>query len=347
MYMHNFENIILKKSATIIETLVAIDRGGCKTAFLADDSRRLIASVSDGDIRRALIQGEELSACVGCVANDKPITVKQGYDIGVVRDMLHRTMLTAVPVVDGEGVILDVLRVNDLVAGPTRTPVVIMAGGLGKRLGSLCEETPKPMLKIAGEPILQHIIASLTKIGFMSIFISVNHKSDVIESYFGDGSNFGCHITYIRETKRLGTAGSISLLDGLIDTEFLVVNGDVLTRANLMNMLHYHRENAFDMTIGTVDHRVQVEYGVLEVEGGVIRALKEKPVVNYKINGGVYCLSPQMIGRVPKDEYFDMTQLLDLPITVGSYDINDYWIDIGRISQYETAERDFRKIFTN
>ena len=345
--MHNFEDIILRKSATIIEALVAIDRGGCKTAFLAGEDRKLLASVSDGDIRRALIQGEELSACVGCVANDKPITVKQGYDIGIVRDMLQKTMLTAVPVIDDQGVILDVLRINDLVAGPVGTPVVIMAGGLGKRLGKLCEETPKPMLRIAGEPLLQHIITSLTRIGFVNFYISVNHKSDVIEDYFGDGANYGCRIKYIHEQKRLGTGGSISLLDGLIDTEFLVVYGDVLTRANLMNMLNYHKENNFDMTIGTVDHMIQIDYGVLEVEGGVIRALKEKPVVNYKINGGVYCLNPQIIKRVPKDEYFDMTQLLDLPITVGSYEINDYWIDIGRLSQYETAERDFKKIFTN
>ena len=343
--MHNYEEIILSKSATIIDTLVAIDRGGCKTAFIADGEHKLLASVSDGDIRRALIQGEELSACVGCVANDKPITVKQGYDIGVVRDMLQKTMLTAVPVVDDRGVIHDVLRINDLVAGPVASPVVIMAGGLGKRLGHLCDETPKPMLKIAGEPILQHIIASLTRIGFVNFYISVNHKSSVIEEYFGDGANFGCRIEYIHETKRLGTAGSIRLLEGLIDTEFLVVNGDVLTRANLLDMLNYHKENHFDMTIGAVEHKVQVNYGVLEVEGGVIRALKEKPVVNYKINGGVYCLSPRIIERVPKDEYFDMTQLLDMPINVGSYDINDYWIDIGHLTQYESAERDFKKIF--
>ena len=345
--MHNFEDIILRKSATIIETLIAIDRGGCKTAFLADSNRRLLASVSDGDIRRALIQGEELSACVGCVANYKPFSVKQGYDIGVVRGMLQNTMLTAVPVVDNKGVLLDILRINDFVSSPVRTPVVIMAGGLGKRLGKLCEETPKPMLKIAGEPILQHIIANLAKIGFFNIYISVNHKSKVIEDYFGDGSDFGCRIEYIRESKRLGTAGSISLLDGQIDTDFLVVNGDILTRANLMNMLEYHKENRFDMTIGTVDHTVQVDYGVLEVEGGIIRALKEKPVVNYKINGGVYCLSPHLIERIPKNEYFEMTQLLDQPITVGGYEINDYWIDIGRLSQYETAERDFQKIFSH
>ena len=348
MNMHDYENIVLKKSATIIETLIAIDRGGCRTAFLADDDRRLLASVSDGDIRRALIQGEELSACVGCVANDKPITVKQGYDIGIVRDMLQKTMLTAVPVVDRQGIILDVLRINDLVSGPVETPVVIMAGGLGKRLGHMCDETPKPMLKIAGEPILQHIITSLTRRGFVNIYISVNHKSDVIENYFNSGTNFGCKIKYIREHKRLGTAGSLSLLDGLIDTDFLVVNGDVLTRANLMDMLNYHKEHRFDMTIGAVEHKVQVNYGVLEVEeGGGVRALKEKPVVNYKINGGVYCLSPQIIRRVPKDEYFDMTQLLDMPINVGSYEIKDYWIDIGHINQYETAERDFKKIFTN
>ena len=344
--MHNFEDIILKKSASIIETLIAIDRGGCKTAFLADENRRLLASVSDGDIRRALIQGEELSACVGCVANHAPVSVKHGYDIGRVRNMLHSKMLNAVPVLDGQGVILDVLRINDLIAGPLNTPVVIMAGGMGKRLGSLCEDTPKPMLRIAGEPILQHIITNLMRFGFVNFYLSVNYMSDVIENYFNNGSKLGCSIQYIREKKRLGTAGSIRLLEGLVDTEFLVINGDILTRANLMNMLCYHKENRFDMTIGTVDHRVQVDYGVLDVDGGVIRALKEKPVVNYKINGGVYCLSPHLIERIPKDEYFEMTQLLDLPITVGSYDINDYWIDIGRISQFESAERDFHNIFS-
>jgi NDP-sugar pyrophosphorylase family protein len=256
-------------------------------------------------------------------------------------------MLNAVPVIDGRGVILDVLRVNDLVAGPVKTPVVIMAGGLGKRLGGLCDQMPKPMLQIAGEPILHHIITNFTRIGFVNFFISVNHKSEVIENYFNNGSKLGCNIEYVRETKRLGTAGSIRLLEDMISSDFIVVNGDILTRVNLLNMLTCHKDNNFDMTIGTVDHRVQVDYGVLDVEGGIIRALKEKPVVNYKINGGVYCLSPHMIGLIPKDEYFEMTQFLDLPITVGSYEINDYWIDVGQVSHFENAEKDFNNIFVS
>ena len=343
--MHNFEDLLLKKSATIIETLIAIDRGCCKTAFIADENRKLLASVSDGDIRRALIQGKELSACVGCVANKKPFSVKQGYDAAAVKSILQKKLLNAAPVVDEQGVVLDVLRINDLNTGPVSTPVVIMAGGLGKRLGSMCAETPKPMLRIAGEPILQHIIANFTKLGFVNFIISVNFKSEVIENYFGDGSKFGCHISYIRETKRLGTAGSISLCEGVIDTDFFVVNGDILTRANLLNMLSYHVDNHFDMTVGAVDHTVRVEYGMLDIEGGVVRALREKPMLNYKINGGVYCLSPAMIERIPKGEYFEMTQFLELPIKIGSYEIKDYWIDIGHLPQFEAAERDFNRVF--
>ena len=344
--MRNFEDILLKKSATIIETLVAIDRGGCKTAFLTDDNRRLYASVSDGDIRRALIQGEELSACAGCVANKNPLSVTRNYNVGMVKRMLQKNLINALPVVDEQGVVIDIVRINDLVFGPVKNPVVIMAGGLGKRLGQLCSETPKPMLRIAGEPILQHIIANLTRTGFVNIYISVNYKSEIIEDYFGDGSAFGCHIDYIREAKRLGTAGSIRLCEGLIDTEFMVVNGDILTRANLLDMLNHHNANNYDMTVGTVAHTVQVEYGVLEVDNGLVRALTEKPVMNYKINGGVYCLSPKLIELIPKNEYFEMTQFLDIPITVGSYEINDYWIDIGHLNQYETAENDFMKVFS-
>jgi len=345
--MHNYRDIIIHKAATIIEALIAIDRGSCKTAFLTDDNLRLIASVSDGDIRRALIKGEELSGVINGYANYKPIFVKHGYDVGVVRGMLRDTMLNAVPVLDDQGIIIDVLRISDLVSGPVSAPVIIMAGGLGKRLGNMCDETPKPMLRIAGEPILQHIITNLTRFGFINFFISVNHKSNIIENYFGDGSNFGCNINYIRETKRLGTAGSISLLEGKVDTDFVVVNGDILTRANLMNMLDYHTENKFEMTIGTVDHTISVDYGVLDVKDGRVKALQEKPVINYKINGGVYCLSHKLIGRIPKDEYFEMTQLLEMPISVGSYEISDYWIDIGRMSQYESAERDFSRIFAS
>ena len=344
--MRNFEDILLKKSATIIETLIAIDRGGCKTAFLTDERRKLYASVSDGDIRRALIAGAELSAPAGGIANKNPFSVNDHYDVGAVKNLLQKNLLNAVPVIDKQGVVLDVIRINDLVAGPVKNPVVIMAGGLGKRLGNLCTETPKPMLRIAGVPILQHIIANLTRTGFVNIYISVNYKSDVIENYFGDGSNYGCNITYIREPKRLGTAGSIRLCEGLIDTEFLVVNGDILTRANMMDMLKSHNDSRVDMTVGVVDHTVQVEYGVLEVEGGLIRALVEKPVMNYKINGGIYCLNPYLIELIPKNEYFEMTQLLNIPLTVGSYEINDYWIDIGQVNQYELAEREFTNIFS-
>ena len=344
--MHNYKEIILAESVTIIDTLIAIDRGGCKTAFITDNGQKLLASVSDGDIRRALIRGEELSARVAEFANYKPVYVNQGYDAAAVRKRLRDTSLNAVPVVDGLGVVIDVLKISDLVSGPAKTPVVVMAGGLGKRLGRLCDEVPKPMLRIAGEPILQHIISNLTRLGFVNIFISVNHKSDVIEGFFGDGTNFGCNIEYIRESKQLGTAGCIRLLEGRIDTDFLVVNGDILTRANLMNMLNYHKDGKFDMTIGTVDYVVQMDYGVLEIHDGVIRSLKEKPVINYKVNGGVYCLNPRLIAQIPQNEYFEMTQLLDLPIKAGGYEINDYWIDIGRLSQYKSAERDFLKVFS-
>ncbi|MDR3120704.1 MAG: NTP transferase domain-containing protein, partial [Clostridiales bacterium] len=270
--MLNFAEIVLKKDATIIQALVAIDRGSCKTAFVADSDGKLAAAVTDGDIRRALIRGAELSAPIEGVANSSPISVNQDYRCARVRELMQANLMNAVPVVDGRGRIIDVLRLNYLVVEANQTPVVIMAGGLGRRLGALVEDIPKPMLKVAGEPILQHIIGNLTRFGFANIFLSINYKSNVIENYFGDGSNFGCNIQYIRESKRLGTGGSIRLCEGLIRTDFLVINGDILTKANLMKMLRFHVDNRFDMTVGTVNHTVNVDYGVLEVEGDTIRA---------------------------------------------------------------------------
>ena len=346
--MINYKNILITRNSTIIQALYAIDKGDCKTAFIVDGMGRLIGSITDGDIRRALIAERELSDEIGPYINVNPLVLTEGYSKKKAHSIMENNVIGALPVVNSQNAVIDVIRLHDLYQKQHNTPVIIMAGGLGSRMGSLVSEVPKPMLEIAGEPILLKIINNFKKFGFNNIHISVNYKSDIIESFFGNGDDFGVSITYIRENKRLGTGGSIKLcVDTRDNVPIIVINGDVLTNANIMDMLNFHISNQFDMTVGTVSHDINMEFGVLEIENNIVKRIVEKPTYRYMLNGGIYCLNSSVKELIPNNEYFNITSLIDKNINVGSYLINDYWIDIGKISQYNKAQEDYREIFNN
>jgi NDP-sugar pyrophosphorylase family protein len=240
--------------------------------------------------------------------------------------------------------------VEELVKRKTKdNPVVIMAGGLGTRLGDLTRNTPKPMLQVGNKPILQTIIESFAKYGFVNIVLSVNYKSHVIEDYFKDGSGFGVNISYIHETERRGTAGALGLLAEVPDKPFFVMNGDILTNVNFDNLLTYHTESKAPATMSVRLYDLQVPYGVVHIKDNRIGGINEKPVQQFFVNAGIYVINPDCLKVVPKTGIFDMTSLFQKLIADGdkpaTYLISEYWIDIGHAKDFEAANGEYSNVF--
>jgi len=337
------KQFLIDASYTVLQAMSLIDTYGYRVAYLVDENGKLLAAVTDGDIRRAILRGIGLDASVGEIAHKTPISLPNTATEAKIRNTLLEKSVMSVPLLDKEGKITDVVLLNDLLSVKKEAnPVVIMAGGLGSRLGSLTKDVPKPMLRVAGLPILHHILNNVKAFGYYDIFLSVNYKAEVIEEYFGNGSSFGLDIKYVRETKRLGTGGGIKLCGDRLKNDFIVINGDVLTNLDLKEMMKRHVESNSDMTIATRPYDIQVPYGVMDLAGRNIVALQEKPKLSFMINAGVYCLNPRMLERIPDDEYFEITSLVQPDVAVGSFEVKDYWMDVGQIDDYYRADEDFK-----
>jgi NDP-sugar pyrophosphorylase family protein len=241
-------------------------------------------------------------------------------------------------------------EVDELLKQPTKpNKVVLMVGGLGTRLRPLTEHTPKPMLKVGNRPILETIILNFKKYGFTNIVLCVSYKSEIIEEYFKDGSEFGVNIEYIHENKRMGTAGALSLVRGQLTEPFFVMNGDLLTNINFERMMEYHESHKSIATMGVREYDFQVPYGVVNVDGEDILSIDEKPIHKFFVSGGVYVLSPKTLDFIPDDEFYDMPTLFEKVIAEKlksvSFPIREYWLDIGRMEEFEKANNEFYEVF--
>ena len=223
---------------------------------------------------------------------------------------------------------------------------VIMAGGLGTRLRPLTESTPKPMLPVGDRPLLQRTVEQLGQAGIRTISITTHYQADKIKQHIGDGSSFGAVVQYSHENEPLGTAGALRRLESLGDEPLLVINGDVLTTVNYRAMLDYHLEHEAELTLGVRRYALEVPYGVIECDGAEVRELREKPEVGFFVNAGVYLAEPHLCAEIPENRHYDMTDLIARLIAEGrrvvSFPIHEYWLDIGRIDDYEQVQRDLR-----
>lgn len=227
--------------------------------------------------------------------------------------------------------------------------VVLMAGGLGKRLSPLTDSCPKPMLRIGGQPILESILKNCIDHGFHRFFIAVNHCAEQVEDYFGDGSQWKISIEYLREERLLGTAGALGLLPQLPSEPLVVMNGDVLTKINLDSLLKFHEEQTSDATMCIREYEYHVPFGVIALNGHEILRIEEKPVQRFFVNAGVYVLSPQAVQLVRPGQRIHMTELFEAAVnrsySTAVFPVHEYWIDVGQHAQFEQAERDFRGAF--
>ena len=337
------KHLILSDRATFIDAVKALDENGNGFLAIVDQGNVLKGILTDGDVRRAILDNKtELIE----VYNKNPVTMPAGSCKLSVINKLKKTHKRHMPIVNEEGVLTEVIQLNEEEFQLRPNWVVIMAGGLGKRLGDLTRNIPKPMLEVDGKPMLLHIVELFISHGFTKFMISVNYRSEVIKEYFRDGEHLGIEIKYLEETKRLGTGGSLSLIDIDVTEPVFVTNGDVITSVDYNDMLKFHEDSNSAATMGVRMNAYKIPYGVVESDkDNNILSLKEKPDYEYYVNTATYIISPSALKFVPKNEFFDLPDLFSLLSGQGhivkSYEINDFWIDMGLPKDYELVKEKF------
>ncbi len=348
--MQNISGITLTPQSTVKDALEIIDQGQLQIAIVIDDNGKLIGTLTDGDIRRGFLSGRTLESPIKGLYSKNPIVAHIKDSRDDVLELCTSKKVYQIPVIDDSGVVIGVDLLDEILK-PNILPnkVVLMVGGLGSRLRPLTEHMPKPMLKVGGKPILQTIVERFANHGFINITFCVNYKSDIIQEHFGDGSEFGAHIDYIFEEKRMGTAGALSLLNEMPKDPFFVMNGDLLTNVNFEHLLDFHLANNSMATMCVREYDMQVPYGVVSVNEGQILSLEEKPIHKFFVNAGIYMLDPACLNNIPLNEFYDMPSLFDAVIaskqTAASFPIREYWLDIGQLDEYEKANNEYHEVF--
>lgn len=348
--MKNFKDTQVSRSASIRETIRLIDASAMQIALVVSGDETLVGTVTDGDIRRGILAGVSLDEAVEKVMNRQPSICRQDDSQEEILARMRAGRLRHMPVVDDNGRLVRLLVLDEFLAPVARENIVVlMAGGLGARLRPLTEDCPKPMLKIGGRPILETILLNFIEHGFRRFYISVHYKSDVITEYFGDGSRWGVAIEYLRESQKLGTAGALSLLPEQVIHPVLVMNGDLLTRVNFGQLLDFHSSHTAPGTMCVREYDFQVPYGVVRINNNCVVGIDEKPVQRFFVNAGVYVLEPEALAQIPADTYFDMPSLFEKLVAQKKeamvFPIREYWLDIGRLADYERANGEFEHIF--
>jgi len=332
--------LIYSEQSTLDEALKLLDQNGNGFLPVVDADNKLIGVITDGDLRRAVLN-KTLS--LDQIINRNPVTENSSVPYTVVKRKLHEIRRRHMPIVDDAGKLVDVVILNDFESVPKSNWVVIMAGGMGTRLGDLTKNTPKPMLEVGGKPILQRIIEHFKSQNFVRFILCVNYKSEVIENYFGNGEKFGVEIRYTKESKRLGTAGALSLIDFEITEPFFVVNGDVLTSINFEDFLNFHTVSHSSATMCVKRYAYEMPYACVDFDEQMnLLHLKEKPLYDYHINTGMYILEPAVLKSVTYDEYLDMPgffeSLIETKNAAKVFKIDDYWLDVGKYDDFKKAQ---------
>lgn len=350
--MVDWKKVAVNPDDSIKKVVDIIDKSAIQIALVTDDEGRLLGTVTDGDIRRGLLKGIGLDEKICEVANKKPHFATSKMNISAVKALMKRFGIKQIPVVDENSRLIDLIVSKEILGQNLKeNPVVIMAGGLGTRLRPLTNDCPKPLLKIGGKPILEIILDNFISEGFDNFYFSINYKGQMIRDYFGDGSNWGVSIKYIEENKKLGTAGSLSLLNKSINNPIIVMNGDLLTKLSFSQLLNFHKENNHKATMCVRNYEMQIPYGVVNIDGSILNSIEEKPVHKFFVNAGIYVLNPELKKFIPENEYYDMTDLfreiVEKKLKTGVFPIKEYWVDIGRLQDFESANYEYAQIFTS
>ncbi|MGY5796053.1 nucleotidyltransferase family protein [Rheinheimera faecalis] len=346
---YDWKNILIKPDQPIRDALQLIDSESLRIALVVDDELRLLGVVTDGDVRRGLLKNLSIISPVSMVMNTKPLTAKLGTARKELVKFMEKEQLLAIPLMEEDKVAgLETLqRVGQY--SKYQNPVFLMAGGFGTRLRPLTDNCPKPLLKVGDKPILEIVLNSFIKAGFVNFYISTHYLPEMIREHFGDGSKWNVKISYVHEELPLGTGGALGLLPADIpDLPLILINGDVLTNVDFERVLEFHNKHQAAATMCVRDYEYQVPFGVINGDGNKIISMVEKPVQRFFVNAGIYVVSPQIRRSVQQNSRIDMPTLLEQFIAqqhnVLMFPIHEYWLDIGRIEDYNRAQTDIMNL---
>jgi dTDP-glucose pyrophosphorylase len=332
----------LAAGGTIRDALGVLDRGGVGVALVCDPQDVLLGILTDGDLRRALLAGATLDSLVEPFLVRSFVRVAPGETRANVLDRMRALRISEIPIVDGAGRPVGLHLLHDMVSTQeVQSWAVVMAGGKGTRLAPLTHHLPKPMIPVAGRPILERIVLHLVGAGIRRIFLSVNYLAHMVEDHFGDGAGFGCKIEYLRETKPLGTGGALSLLPDTPTAPLLVMNGDLVTQFDVAAILAKHDASGAAATVAARRYFHTVPFGCMTLDGERLTQMEEKPTLSRMVNAGIYVVSPELVARVPRETEYTMPALLDDCLQrreiVTAWELQDDWIDVGQREQLKQA----------
>lgn len=341
--MKSWRNALASIDASLEQAIEILDKAALRIALIVDKEGKLQGTLTDGDLRRALLKHRPMNTPVREVMNPNPKTAEQGWTDSRILALMERHELLQLPLVENGGKVVGLANLHDLLNKHRYdNPVFLMAGGFGTRLRPLTNNCPKPMLKVGDKPILEQILLNFVEAGFHRFYISIHYMPEVIRDYFGSGEKWGVSIQYVHEDEPLGTGGALGLLPhNEIDQPMFVMNGDLLTSLNLHSFLEFHESHGSVATMCVREYEHQVPYGVITSEGSQIKSMVEKPIHRFFINAGVYLLDPVLVKSVEPGVHIDMPTLLEQQIdggkAVNMFPIHEYWLDIGRMDDFHRA----------
>jgi len=348
--MKNWQSISLQPNATIRDAMRSLDNGSLRISLIIDVNNKLLGTVTDGDIRRALLRDANMGDLISQVMNAKPLTAMQSSSRELRLKLMSENDITAIPLLNEAHQVVGIETLHQVMAPEKHdNPVFIMAGGFGTRLQPLTDHCPKPMLRVGEKPMLEHIINQFIGFGFHDFYISTHYLPEIIRNYFGDGSKWNVNIQYVHEETPLGTGGALGLLPKYLpDIPIVMMNGDVLTKLNYANLLKHHISQNFDATVSVREDEYRIPFGVIETENQLITSVVEKPVYHYKINTGIYIINSEIVRSVKDGQRIDLPTLLEQHRVkgkrIGTFTSYDYWLDIGQMKDYQKAQIDIDSV---
>lgn len=348
--MKNWQSTVVAPELSLESAIATLDRSALRIAIVVDVEGRLLGTLTDGDIRRALLRQLPMSTPVRDVMCTAPQKAEAGWGRERILALMQEHELLHVPIVDASHRVVGLETLHGVLERKTRNnPVFVMAGGFGTRLHPLTRACPKPMLHVGDRPILQIILERLIEMGFHRFYFSTHFMPEVIRNHFGNGSKWGVSIDYVHEAEPLGTGGALGLLPkDVIDCPLLMVNGDLLTTLDYTGLLDFHAANGGVATMCAGQYEYQIPYGVIESSGGRLISLVEKPTQRVFINAGIYVLSPEFLIGIHPGTRVDMPTLLTKVLEQGGkvsiFPIHEYWLDIGRLEDLHRAQREVERV---
>ena len=344
--MKQWRNALVGSEVSLEKAIEVLDKAALRIALVVDDEERLLGTLTDGDVRRALLKHLPMDTPVNQVMNANPKTAEQSWTESRILALMEQYEVLQLPLVDSEKKLVGLESLHHLLNKHRHdNPVFLMAGGFGTRLRPLTNNCPKPMLKVGDKPILEQILLGFVDAGFHRFYISTHYMPQVIRDYFGNGEKWGVSIQYVHEETPLGTGGALGLLPrDEIDLPMFMMNGDLLTSLNFQSFLEFHEKHEGIATMCVREYEHQVPYGVITSDGTRIESMVEKPIQRFFVNAGIYLLSPELVKSVKPGTRIDMPPLLEKQIEQGReinmFPVHEYWLDIGRMDDFNKAQNE-------